>query len=220
MPSEAARWSEQVLRHRFADERLVEQALTHGSSGVVPTYERLEFLGDRVLGLVVAEMLLEVFPEANEGELGRRHAALVQGSLLVEVAAEWQIAGQARMGSGENAPTASVLADMVEAVLGAVYLDAGWDAACGLVRRVWAGKLDKHDGYDPKTRVQEWLQARKMLPPAYEVVGTSGPEHAREFTVEARCDVGVGRGDGPSKQAASMAAAAALWLVIQEEAHG
>lgn len=222
MPAtESLDWCAHTLGYRFADGALLAQALTHGSSGRRPTYERLEFLGDRVLGLVVADMLLEAFPDVSEGELGRRHAALVQGSLLVDIAHEWALLPHIVMGAGEQEATVSVVSDVVEALLGAVYVDGGFAAAGQLVRTVWAPRLALHDGYDAKTRVQEWLQARKLKPPQYEVVACDGPEHARHFTVEARCAAGSGRGTGPSKQAAGMAAAAALWQVLQgEEQHG
>ncbi|MCP5404654.1 MAG: ribonuclease III [Pseudomonadaceae bacterium] len=219
MPDKAAvQWCEQVLGHRFADSALLAQALTHGSTGHKPTYERLEFLGDRVLGLVVAEMLYKAFPDANEGEMGRRHAALVQGSLLAEMAETWGLAAHLRMG-GDTAPTTGILADVVEAVLGAVYLDGGLDAAARVIGCFWHDKLPVLDGYDAKTRLQELLQAQKLPTPQYEVVESLGPDHAREFTVEARCTLGAARGRGPSKQAASMAAAAELLKVV-EVGHG
>lgn len=211
--ADALVWAKQVLGHGFKKKALLQEALTHGSSGVKPDYERLEFLGDRVLGLAVAELLMEHFKDVNEGELGRRHAALVKGETLVAVAHEWGVQPFVRVGAGDKGELwvgRSVLGDVVEAVFGAVYVDAGWKAARDLVRRTMVPLLATNDGRDAKTRLQEWLQSRKMTLPTYAVIQESGPDHAKVFLVRVACTAGVAEASANSKHEAGKRAAALL----------
>ncbi len=194
------------LGYSFKNGKLLEQALTHASAGT-PTYERLEFLGDRVLNLLVARMLHEAYPDAPEGELSKRHAALVRQDTLVDVAGSLGVAAVMHVGKGENAAKPSILADAVEAVLGAMYLDGGLEPAEALVRTHWQGRLSASGASDPKSELQELLQAGGLALPVYSVVGQEGADHARIFTIEVSCAFGTATAQGPSKQEASIAAA-------------
>lgn len=211
--AKALAWAKDVLGHGFKKKALLQEALTHGSSGHKPDYERLEFLGDRVLGLAVAELLMETFKDVDEGELGRRHAALVKGETLIAVAHGWGVQPFVRVGAGDKGELwvgRSVLGDVVEALLGAVYQDAGWKAARELVRRTMIPLLATNDGRDAKTRLQELLQSRKMTLPTYSVVQETGPDHAKTFLVRVACTAGVAEATGTSKHEAGKRAAALL----------
>jgi ribonuclease-3 len=193
-----------------------ERALTH-SSHEGPDYERLEFLGDRVLGLCMAQWLFEEFPDESEGELSKRLNVLVTGATCAEVARE--IGAQAHLRLGKQArddgagDSDNVLGDVMEALIGAWYLEAGLAGADEFVRRVWDGRLhaDLRAPQHPKSALQEWTAAKGRKPPVYEIIDRSGPQHAPRFTVK----VTVGRlanatATGASKQEAETAAAAAL----------
>lgn len=186
------------IGHEFADPSLLERALTHVSAlpagqaaRRVDSYQRLEFLGDRVLGLGVSAMLFVEFPEAEEGELSRRLADLVRKESCAEVAREWGIGEFLRLGEGEaltgGAAKSAILGDVCEAVLGAVYMDAGFDAAKNLVERFFRPKMlhPVRPLRDPKTALQEWAQARGLPPPHYRQCGRLGPDHAPVFMIEA-----------------------------------
>jgi len=206
------------LGHRFGDRALLERALTHRSAaGPAASNERLEFLGDAVLGLLAAELLYRRFPQAAEGELSRRRAWLVRERTLAEIARELELGGLLRLGPGELRSGGfrrdSILADALEALLGAVYLDGGLEAARAAVERLLGGHLARQPEpsalKDPKTRLQEWLQARRRPLPTYRVVGVAGAEHARRYTVA--CEVeGLDEptvGEGSSRRRAEQAAA-------------
>lgn len=211
--AKAFEWAKKTLGHTFKKKALLQEALTHGSSGLKPDYERLEFLGDRVLGLAVAELLMEHFGDVDEGELGRRHAALVKGETLVNVAHAWNVQPYIRVGAGDKGELwvgRSVLGDVVEGLFGAVYVDAGWKPARDLVRRTMIPLLATNDGRDAKTRLQEWLQSRKMTLPTYAVVQESGPDHAKIFLVRVACTAGVAEASASSKHEAGKRAAAVL----------
>jgi ribonuclease-3 len=193
-----------------------ERALTH-SSHDGPDYERLEFLGDRVLGLCMAQWLFEEFPDESEGELSKRLNVLVTGATCADVARE--IGAQAHLRLGKQArddgagDSDNVLGDVMEALIGAWYLEAGLAGADEFVRRVWDGRLhaDLRAPQHPKSALQEWTAAKGRKPPVYEIIDRSGPQHAPRFTVK----VTVGRlanatATGASKQEAETAAAAAL----------
>ena len=206
---------EAVLQYSFADKRQLELALTHSSlkqSKSDPSYERLEFIGDRVLGLVIAEVMLEEFPTAAEGKLAPRLATLVSGATLADVARSIDLGPYIRMTEGEaNAGTNtrnSVLADCCEAVIGAIYLDGGLDAARTFIRRAWKVAMRDVEPRVAKTELQEWLQGRGLPLPEYTVVERTGPSHNPEFTVEL---TGSGqsavRATGASKRAAELVAA-------------
>jgi len=215
---------EQRLGYGFRNKALLEQALTHRSFGT-PHNERLEFLGDGVLGCVVAQSLLERFPEASEGELSRLRASLVRRDALAAVARALGLQAHVRVGRGEDASGGtgrpSVLADALEAVYGAVLLDGGYDAACAVVLATLGEALaamdDRSTAKDAKTRLQEDLQARRLGLPHYEVAATRGAAHSREFDVE--CSVAGldlrARGRGRSRRAAEQEAAAALLRQLQ-----
>lgn len=215
----AAHPVEAILGHVFARPDLLREALTHrslaGRRGGFSN-ERLEFLGDRVLGLLVAEWLSEAFPREQEGALGKRLAHLVSQPVLARIAEEIGLAaaivvapGEAKVGVKRRA---TVLSDALEAVLGALYLDGGLAPTRDFVRRAWAGPFAELTSppSDAKTRLQEWAQARGAELPVYTVIARSGPPHAPEFVVAVRAAGRGGQGSGGSKRAAEQAAAADL----------
>ena len=209
------------IGHAFSDPRLLEQALTHRSyqnehPEVSAHNERLEFLGDTVLGMIVAEALMRLSPEASEGQLTQRRAALVNEQTLARIAARLGLGETLRLGRGEEKNNGrekqSILADAVEAVVGAVYLDGGLDASRNVVRRLLGEALDDAASgafhADVKTTLQERLQAGGGGTPSYHVVATSGPEHLKEFEVEIVLnDEVIARGRGRSKKEAEKDAA-------------
>ncbi|MFT3756833.1 MAG: ribonuclease III [Pseudoxanthomonas sp.] len=213
------------IGHVFADAGLLERALTHRSASP-HNNERLEFLGDGVVNLLAAEALFQRWPKADEGVLTRARAELVREASLAVIARELQLGPRLLMGPGEMKSGGhrrdSILADAVEAVVAAIYLDAGFEA-CRAVVLPWfetaiaalpVGKPEK----DAKTRLQEWLQARQQPLPAYELVGESGDEHAKVF--RARCtlveaDVSA-EGEGSSRRNAEQAAAAAVLELLRK----
>jgi len=207
-----------ALGHSFSDPTVLHQALCHPSAPVVGGgrgYERLEFLGDRVLGLVVAELLYRRFPDAPEGELARRQTALVRGETLAEIARSLGLGrhlvlsrGEADAGGRDNP---GILADALEAVMAAVYLDGGVAAAEAVIGRLLGERVAGNAPRDPKTALQEWLQARGGALPRYETVSSAGPDHAPAFTVRVATEDGVeATATGRSKRAAERAAAAGL----------
>jgi ribonuclease-3 len=179
--------------HAFANPDLLRQALTHRSHGALHN-ERLEFIGDAVLNCVVALTLFERFPDIPEGDLSRARAHLVNRDTLAQVARRLGLGDAIRLGEGEQrsggAGRASILADAMEAVFGAVFVDAGFDAARRTIDSVYADVLRDADptvlGKDPKTRLQEWLQAKRLPVPEYAIVATTGEAHAQRFVVECR----------------------------------
>ncbi|HQT47227.1 MAG TPA: ribonuclease III [Acidocella sp.] len=215
--------AQRVIGHRFARPELLAEALTHrsavGARGV-GSNERLEFIGDRVLGLVVAEWLIERFPHEQEGKLGPRLAALVSRQALSGIAENLGLAALLRLARGEAkrgvAGQATVLADAMEAVIGAIYLDAGLEAARGFIRGALTGVLEGQftPPKDPKTALQEWALKRALPLPEYEVEALSGPSHAPNFAIRVRIGDAVGRGEAGSKRAAEQAAARALLEVL------
>jgi ribonuclease III len=218
-----------VLDHQFSRPELLREALTHSSArgkrGRDPRgYERLEFLGDRVLGLIVAELLFRRFPKEAEGALTRRHTALVRAEALTEVAKAAGLGDHIVLSRGEDAAGAranpSVLADICEAVIAALYLDGGLPAAAKFVERWWQPQLQAlgvAPPRDPKTTLQEWAQGRGLPLPAYKTVATEGPAHRRTFTVTVTVDgLEPATATGASKRAAEVAAAA---LALSSAAH-
>jgi len=213
----------QRLGHAFRTPDLLAQALTHRSHGTRHN-ERLEFVGDAVLNCVVAQSLFERFPDLPEGDLSRVRASLVNRDTLAEVARRLALSPSIRLGEGElrsgGADRPSILADALEAVYGAVFLDAGFEAARAVIDRTFAEVLGEADpaalGKDPKTRLQEWLQGRRMPVPTYRVVAIDGEAHAQTFTVEcAIAELGVATlGRGASRRAAEQAAAASAYGAV------
>jgi len=207
-----------ALGHDFAKPALLAEALTHPSlGGRGSTYERLEFLGDRVLGLAVADMLLESFPAEAEGALAKRLTALVRRETLAAVAADVGLGDYLALSRGEEGAggrrNPSVLADALEAAIGAIYLDGGFEAAKRFVRRHWRVRMAAaaHPPEDAKTRLQEWAQGTVGVTPRYETVARAGPAHSPTFEVEVQVEgVARERGTGSSKRAAEQAAAKAL----------
>ena len=206
-----------AIDHAFSDPSLLRQALTHRSFGV-PHNERLEFVGDAVLNCVVALTLYERFPALPEGDLSRARARLVNRDTLSEVARRLGLGAAIRLGEGElrsgGARRPSILADAMEAVFGAVFLDAGFEAARTTIDAVYADILRDADpsmlGKDPKTLLQEWLQSRRLAVPEYVIIATTGEAHAQQFVVECRI-AGlsiVAAGTGASRRAAEQDAAA------------
>jgi ribonuclease-3 len=209
-------WLAETLGTTPADAALFERALTHSSHGE-EDYERLEFLGDRVLGLVVATWLYEVFPDEPEGKLSRRFNALVARETCAEVARELGLGARLRLGKQARDDGAwdsdNVLGDVVEALIGALYLDSGLEAAGAFVRRAWADRVSSRDRAPkhPKSALQEWAAANDRKPPEYRLAGRTGPHHAPRFVVEVAIrGVGEASAEGTSKQEAETAAAAKL----------
>ena len=204
------------LGHDFKDLDLLSQALTHPSAEG-PNYQRFEFLGDRVLGLVIADWLVREFPHADEGELAIRFNALVRKEACAEVAARLDLGRFITMGAGEEKAGGrqkpAILGDACEAMIAALYLDGGIEAARRLIEREWAHLLEKSGKIqqDAKTALQEWAQARGKPVPCYTLIARTGPDHAPEFTVE----VSAGgakplKAQGSSKRQAEQAAAQAM----------
>lgn len=212
------------LGYAFSDARLLQQALTHRSFSSDHN-ERLEFLGDSVLNLSVAHILYAQLSALPEGDLSRVRANLVKQDTLHGLAITLGLPGRIRLGEGElrsgGIKRASILADALEAVIGAVYLDGGYGAAQSLVKRLFSTVEIRPDmqaaAKDPKTELQEWLQARKLPLPRYAVIGTSGAAHRQTF--EVACEVSelkqYGRGSGSSRRAAEQTAAAALLDILK-----
>ena len=200
-----------ALGHRFADRGLLIRALSHSSSAGNKSYERLEFLGDRVLGLVIAQLLLERFPAESEGEIGRRFAALVQAETLAQVGAGVGIEQAARISPGVM--NDNILADMVEALIAALYLDGGMEVAERFIRKTWDPLVETRSRppRDAKTALQEWSQAQGYPLPVYRDVGRSGPDHAPVFTVEVLIEnQKPAQATGPNKRSAEQDAAAVM----------
>jgi ribonuclease-3 len=214
-------WIIATLGHKPGDPALFERALTHPSRGG-PDYQRLEFLGDRVLALVIAEWLYDRFPDEAEGQMSRRLNALVARETCAEVGRAIDLKVHLRLGkqarSDGAADSDNVLGDVIEALIGALHLDGGIDVARKFVRSAWASQLDglptapRH----PKATLQEWAAAHGHAPPVYSVEGRAGPHHAPRFTIEVSiAGVGSARAEAKSKQAAETAAAVALLGQIQ-----
>ncbi|MBV8564516.1 MAG: ribonuclease III [Methylobacteriaceae bacterium] len=206
----------------FVNPSLLNVALTHVSAIAsertrTGSYQRLEFLGDRVLGLAISDMLYAAFPRADEGELSRRLAGLVRRETCAEVGLEWSVGAHLRLGESEaqtgGRTKAAILADVCEAIIGAVFLDGGFTAALHVVRGAWEPRmrLPRLPLRDAKTALQEWAQARGLPTPTYAELARSGPAHAPEFTIAVTvagfrsCE-----GTGASKRIAEQAAAAAF----------
>ena len=218
-----------ALGHRFSAPDLLREALTHPSTGPQERggarfgYERLEFLGDRVLGLLVAEWLLDRFDDEAEGSLARRHTALVRREALAEMARSIDLgrhlilsAGEEESGGREND---AILADACEAVIAALYLDGGIDVARSFIRTAFADAIDLHESppQDAKTALQEWAQARSLPLPSYRLLSRSGPDHRPEFEIEVSIPSHAPMtGIGASKRVAEREAAAKLLKSLRD----
>jgi ribonuclease-3 len=213
---------EDRISYRFTDPALLDSALSHisalkGARNRGGSYQRLEFLGDHVLGLVISDMLFRAFPRADEGELSRRLADLVRKETCAEIARAIDLGAAVRLGASEaNAGARSrpaILADVCEALIGAVYLDGGFVAAEALIARLWQARMKTKAEplRDPKTVLQEWAQGRGLPTPAYREIARSGPDHDPQFRVAVQLPhLAPAEGSGRSKRAAEQAAAAAM----------
>lgn len=236
VPTAARRFltdAEVIFGHRFSNSALLSEALTHRSAvhGRRPAHrkgerrgvgsnERLEFVGDRVLGLLVAEWLIERFPEEQEGELGPRQAQLVSRGVLAAIAEQAGLSRMLDVGRNEAAAgvtsSANVLADAMEASLGALYMDGGLDVARRFVRSAWLPAMDAQllPPKDAKTALQEWLMARGLALPIYTEHARSGPSHAPEFVIKASGGGADATGVANSKRVAERRAAASLLVLL------
>lgn len=211
------------LGYRFKDKDRLLKALTHSSTGTGKNYERLEFLGDRVLGLVMAQLIFEEFPEEHEGDLAKRHAALVQGQTLARIAREIDLGEAMQLSDAERASGGAdndhILADGVEGVLGALYLDAGLEACQRVLKELFGDTLYVmvKPPQDPKTALQEWAQARALPLPNYELVGKEGPDHAPTFAVRVSVEgFPPWTCQGPSRRVTEKQAAGMLLAHLEE----
>jgi ribonuclease-3 len=215
---------ESYIGHTFADQALLERALTHISAvtGASPqnrsgSYQRLEFLGDHVLGLVVSDMLYRAYPRANEGELSQRLADLVRKETCAEVGREMDLGPQLKLGASEShaggRARVTILGDACEALIGAVFLDGGYEAAQKMIERFWKDRMDRplRSLRDSKTMLQEWAQARGLPTPSYNELSRTGPQHNPKFKVAVTLPNRLpAEGVGNSKRAAEQAAAAVM----------
>jgi ribonuclease-3 len=225
-PDELSIWVERSFGHAFANPSLCHSALTHRSAGANHN-ERLEFLGDSILNCAVARMLYDAHPQADEGALSRLRASLVSGESLAQIAAGLKLGDFLRLGSGElktgGFRRSSILADALEAMLGAIFLDAGYDAAAGAVSRIVSARLMELPAADslkdPKTQLQELLQARGLALPVYTLTAVTGEPHEQAFTVT--CEVPVfgiaAVGEGASRRRAEQLAAAKVIELLPRE---
>lgn len=216
---------EQALAHAFARPDLLRQALTHRSHSS-PHNERLEFLGDSVLNCTIATLLYQHFPNLKEGELSRLRASLVRQEALAEIAVDLGLGDSLRLGEGElksgGFRRPSILADALEAVFGAIYLDVGFDGASRAIARLYSSRIEAIDprqsGKDAKTALQEWLQGRRLPLPHYELAETHGEAHAQEFVVHCSIpsiDLQV-TGRGGSRRAAEQEAAQSALMKLTQ----
>ena len=223
----AASWLKSTLDYEFDERRLFRQALTHRSSPGASN-ERLEFLGDAVLDFVVSEAVYRLMPSADEGDLSRLRASIVKDTSLAARAQELGIGEHLILGDGERKSggqrRTSILADALEALFGAVYLDKGFDAAATMIQQVFAAQLqslpDPRELRDPKTRLQEWLQARRLELPEYALVSVTGAAHKQQF--EVRCTVpgmdNATTGHGSSRRKAEQQSAQRMLEALTEAA--
>ncbi len=208
-----------LIGHDFGAPDLLIRALTHGSvsSATRPDNQRLEFLGDRVLGMVIAEALFLGDPAASEGQMAPRFNALVRKETCADVARQIDLGKVLKLGRSETLSGGrrklALLGDAMEAVIAAVYLDGGYDAARQLILRLWGARITdvEEDARDAKTALQEWAQARGLAPPEYVETAREGPDHAPIFTIEAKLENGiVASAQASSKRQAEQAAARTL----------
>lgn len=209
------------LGYRFKDRKLLERALTHSSvpaaKGDRRDNERLEFLGDRVLGLAVAELVSESFPNAAEGQLAQRYNRLVRGETCADVARSLELGRSLLLSESEaengGRDKETILADACEALLAAVFLEAGFETARTIVRQHWGPRIAQlpEETADPKSALQEWAQGHGLALPSYVEIARKGPDHAPSFTAEVRIKgKKPARGEGQSKRAAEQSAATAM----------
>ena len=222
----AESWLFKALDYRFNDVALFRQALTHRSAQG-PNNERLEFLGDAVLDFVISEAVFKARPDLPEGDLSRLRSSLVKDTSLASLAGDIGLGMHLILGGGERKTGGhrreSILADALEAIFAAVFLDSNMDAAKAVIERVFAERLlelpDADDLRDPKTRLQEWLQAKKMALPEYELIGVSGQEHKQVFEVSCMVESAAAKtfGTSTSRRKAEQKAAAKMLSALMEQ---
>lgn len=215
---------EAITGHRFSSTPLIEEALTHPSVGGARNYQRLEFLGDRVLGLVIAAWLYKSFPGEVEGSLNRRFAALVRRETCADVALEAGLDDQIRIDSSADFELGrgshSALGDACEAVIGALFIDGGIEAAQAFIERYWRARLEEGPGLqkDPKSELQEWAQGHGLPLPRYKTTQRSGPDHSPEFTIKVTVEgLGSATASGGTKRLAEQAAAEKMLADVEEQ---
>ena len=212
-----------TLGHQFTDVTLLQRALRHASLDVDADNEAYEFLGDRVLGLAVSQLLIKHYPDEQEGQLARRLNQLVSGKACARIAKIWKLQDMLQTDSGikkrDKLPDA-ILADACEAILGAVFLDAGFERAYGLVEAHWQELLAAQSDVpvDSKSALQEFLAKGGHALPTYEVIDQTGPAHEPHFNIEVKSVLGQAQGNGKSRKAAEQEAAAKLLQLISDEA--
>ncbi len=225
MTNKAATWLKKSLDYEFADARLLELALTHRSAPG-DNNERLEFLGDAVLDFVVSEVVFRTHPSSPEGDLSRLRASLVNDVTLAEIAGELGLGEHLHLGGGERKSGGhrrdSILADALEAIFGAVYLDSGFDASRQVIERAYGSRLhefpDVDELRDPKTRLQEWMQARQMGLPDYELLQVTGKAHKQTFEVQCSVQESVSSGTGSTRRNAEQEAAEKMLKLLKKAA--
>lgn len=222
MVNKTAAWLKKALDYEFTDTQLLELALTHRSAPG-ENNERLEFLGDAVLDFVISEVVFRTHPHAPEGDLSRLRASLVNDVTLARIAAQLGVGEHLHLGGGERKTGGhrrdSILADALEAIFGAVYLDAGFDAARHVIEIAFGGRLhefpDVAELRDPKTRLQEWMQARQMGLPDYELLHVTGKAHRQTFEVSCSVNATVTNGRGTTRRNAEQSAAEDMLVKIK-----
>ncbi|MCI5059655.1 MAG: ribonuclease III [Alphaproteobacteria bacterium] len=215
---------EKKIGYHFKDPHWLERALTHPSTNDDYNYQRLEFLGDRVLGLVIAHALFEEFRGENEGGLAKRHTALVQGPTLSIIGQAHKIGEHIILSSSEKASggqmNENIVSDVVEAMLGAIYLDGGYEPVRKVVLNLWGDNIHTLETapQDPKTELQEWLQARGLALPVYEIIAKEGPDHAPDFTVSLSAEgLESITAKGPSRRQAEKTAARKMLKIVRDD---
>lgn len=210
------------LGYHFSDSDLLQRSLTHSSKGA-DNYERLEFLGDRVLGLVIADIVYKAFPSESEGGLAKRHSALACTDTLVEIAIAIGLPDVVILSDGERSAGGvkqdNLLADSMEAVIGAIFLDQGLTACHTVIEALWGEKIHilKEPPIDSKTGLQEWAQARKLGVPVYDIIKREGPDHAPVFHVSVTVKgYGIQVGTGSSRRVAEKEAAKKFMTYLEE----
>jgi ribonuclease-3 len=211
------------IGYSFNNIERLAKSLTHSSVGTDRNYERLEFLGDRVLGLVMARILFEEFPNENEGDLAKRHAALVQGKTVAQVAKQIDLGAAMILSDSERAAggadNENILADGMEGLLGALYMDGGLDVCDKIIKELWGDRVltVKRPPQDPKTALQEWAQARALPLPTYSLSAREGPDHAPTFEIEVFVEgYPAWRAKGTSRRKAEKLAAGMLLAHLEE----
>jgi ribonuclease-3 len=210
------------IGYTFINQNYLIEALTHPSVLNIrrkSDFERLEFLGDRVLGLVMADLLFKTFPKEKEGDLAKRQAALVRREACLQVARTIHLIDVLEVVAGDVTPHSAVLGDAVEALIGAIYLDGGITAAQTFIHKFWANQLEEsiRPPKDGKTALQEWSQARSLGIPEYQFIHSSGPAHAPEFIIRVVVGPHQAEGTGPSKRQAEQIAANNLLKMVQKK---